>query len=702
MSRVAVIGTGYVGLTTGACLAHLGHEVVCADVDEAKVDLLQAGARSRSSRTASRSWCARGSTAGRLSFVVGGRAAAARRRVRLPVRADAPGRRRLGRPVLRRAGARPRSARCWPRAASSSTSRRCRSAPTRVVERALGRERRRRGLQPRVPPRGLGRPRLPQPRPHRHRQRRPGRRRPGGRASTSGIAGPAARHRPGVRGDDQVRLATPSWPPRSRFINAIANLCEAVGRRRARRRPRHGLRQAHRLRVPPARARVGAAAAFPRTPGRWCSIAEDAGYDFGLLKGVIDVNDEQFERVVDKIEPAGRAASLDGRHRGGVGPDVQGRHRRPAGLAGARRDRRLVVGRAPGCRPSTRPVRRSLPPGIDGSPASRCAPTPTPPARAPSARRGPDRVGRVPLARLRQGRRTCMAHPAIVDARNLLDPAPLRRRGFAYEGMGRSVSRIVVAGGAGFLGSAPVPGAARPGRRGRRVDNLVTGASDNWPSFRGPGRRSRSSTRTSAGAVPVDGPIDAVMNLASPASPRDFASHSPRDPGGRQPGTEQLLDWPGPREPGSSWPRPARSTAIPLVHPQPETYWGNVNPIGPRRSTTRPSASPRRLTMAYHRQLRPRRPHRPHLQHLRAADAPRRRAGGVQLHRPGAAGRAAHRLRRRHPDPQLLLRRRRGRRLPRPARLGLRRARSTSATPTSSPCSSWPSWSWRSPARRRR
>ncbi|MFM7490414.1 MAG: UDP-glucose 6-dehydrogenase, partial [Actinomycetota bacterium] len=42
-SRIAVIGTGYVGLTTGVCLAHLGHQVVCADIDEAKVKRLAAG-----------------------------------------------------------------------------------------------------------------------------------------------------------------------------------------------------------------------------------------------------------------------------------------------------------------------------------------------------------------------------------------------------------------------------------------------------------------------------------------------------------------------------------------------------------------------------------------------------------------------------------------------------------------------------------
>ena len=43
MSKIAVIGTGYVGLTTGACFAHVGHEVVCADIDPEKVERLQRG-----------------------------------------------------------------------------------------------------------------------------------------------------------------------------------------------------------------------------------------------------------------------------------------------------------------------------------------------------------------------------------------------------------------------------------------------------------------------------------------------------------------------------------------------------------------------------------------------------------------------------------------------------------------------------------
>ena len=71
MSRIAVIGTGYVGLTTGACLAHLGHTVVCADIDEAKVAELRTG-RIPIVETGLEQLVADGLASGRLSFVVGG------------------------------------------------------------------------------------------------------------------------------------------------------------------------------------------------------------------------------------------------------------------------------------------------------------------------------------------------------------------------------------------------------------------------------------------------------------------------------------------------------------------------------------------------------------------------------------------------------------------------------------------------------
>ena len=76
----------------------------------------------------------------------------------------------------------------------------------------------------------------------------------------------------------------------------------------------------------------------------------------------------------------------------------------------------------------------------------------------------------------------------------------------------------------------------------------------------------------------------------------------------------------------------------PLVHPQPETYWGNVNPVGPRGVYD----EAKRFAEAHDHGLSPRPPHghpdRPHLQHLRPAHAARRRPRGAHLLRPGPQG----------------------------------------------------------------
>jgi UDPglucose 6-dehydrogenase len=74
--RIAVIGTGYVGLTTGACLASLGHRVVCADVDEAKIERLREG-RLDILEDGLAELVAEGLAAGRLSFIVSAAAALA-------------------------------------------------------------------------------------------------------------------------------------------------------------------------------------------------------------------------------------------------------------------------------------------------------------------------------------------------------------------------------------------------------------------------------------------------------------------------------------------------------------------------------------------------------------------------------------------------------------------------------------------------
>ena len=85
----------------------------------------------------------------------------------------------------------------------------------------------------------------------------------------------------------------------------------------------------------------------------------------------------------------------------------------------------------------------------------------------------------------------------------------------------------------------------------------------------------------------------------------------------------------------------------PTVHPQTESYWGNVNPIGPRSCYDEGKRCAETLFFDYHRQHRLRDQGRAHLQHLRPAHASERRPRGVQLHRAGAARRADHDLRRR-------------------------------------------------------
>ena len=70
MTRLAIVGTGYVGLTTGACFAHLGHQVVCADVDPRKVESLRRGEIPIVEHGLDR-LVEEGIRSGRLSFVLG-------------------------------------------------------------------------------------------------------------------------------------------------------------------------------------------------------------------------------------------------------------------------------------------------------------------------------------------------------------------------------------------------------------------------------------------------------------------------------------------------------------------------------------------------------------------------------------------------------------------------------------------------------
>ena len=162
------------------------------------------------------------------------------------------------------------------------------------------------------------------------------------------------------------------------------------------------------------------------------------------------------------------------------------------------------------------------------------------------------------------------------------------------------MSRVVVAGGAGFLGSHLCRALLLRGDEVVAVDNLVTGSRRNIDALINHRAFTFQHTDVIAGVV-VDGPVDAVMNLASPASPIDFARIPIEILQVGSVGTKNLLDLALGK--GARFFQASTSEVYgdPLQHPQTESYWGHVNPIGPRSVYDESKRFGEAITMAYHR-----------------------------------------------------------------------------------------------------
>jgi nucleoside-diphosphate-sugar epimerase len=162
------------------------------------------------------------------------------------------------------------------------------------------------------------------------------------------------------------------------------------------------------------------------------------------------------------------------------------------------------------------------------------------------------------------------------------------------------MSRVVVAGGAGFLGSHLCRLLLDRGDEVVAVDSFVTGSADNVSDLLDhPGFEVLS--RDVVGGVAVDGPVDAVMNLASPASPKDFATLPVQILETGSTGTHNLIRLAVAKGARFFMASTSEVYGDPHVHPQPESYWGNVNPVGPRGVYDEAKRFSEALTMAYHR-----------------------------------------------------------------------------------------------------
>ena len=164
--------------------------------------------------------------------------------------------------------------------------------------------------------------------------------------------------------------------------------------------------------------------------------------------------------------------------------------------------------------------------------------------------------------------------------------------------------RVLLAGGAGFIGSHIADALLDRGDDVVAIDNFATGRPENVAHLSGNAKFTlieHDITLPWPAHQALTAKFDAVLDYASPASPNDFATMPLEILAVGSTGTRNLLD--RAKADGAVFFLTSTSEVYgdPLVHPQPETYWGNVSSIGPRSCYDEAKRFSEALTMAYHR-----------------------------------------------------------------------------------------------------
>jgi dTDP-glucose 4,6-dehydratase len=160
--------------------------------------------------------------------------------------------------------------------------------------------------------------------------------------------------------------------------------------------------------------------------------------------------------------------------------------------------------------------------------------------------------------------------------------------------------RIIVSGAAGFIGSHMCDRLLAEGYAVAGLDNLLTGSEQNLAHLAG---KPHFEFIRHDVTLPfdLDGPVDAVLHMASPASPRDYLEHPIETLDVGSAGTRRMLELARQHEATFLLTSTSECYGDPVEHPQVETYWGNVNPVGPRSCYDESKRFAEAMTMAFHR-----------------------------------------------------------------------------------------------------
>lgn len=160
--------------------------------------------------------------------------------------------------------------------------------------------------------------------------------------------------------------------------------------------------------------------------------------------------------------------------------------------------------------------------------------------------------------------------------------------------------KIVVTGGAGFIGSHLCARLLEDDHSVLCVDNLLTGSKQNIESLF---KNSRFTFLEQDVTQPFSFEAEAIFHLASPASPVGYMEHPLETILANSQGTYQMLEQARKQKALFLFSSTSEAYGDPLVHPQREDYWGNVNPVGPRACYDESKRLGETLTMEYYRQF---------------------------------------------------------------------------------------------------